>query len=42
MADKSKNKKKKADLNVLAHKIVKEATQEKSEPRKKDKDKSKK
>lgn len=42
MTDKSKNKDKKEcnDLNVLAHKIVKEATKEKSESPKKDEDKS--
>lgn len=37
-----KPKKEKSDLNILAHKIVKEATIEKSESEKKDKDKSKK
>ena len=34
-----KQKKGKSDLNVLAHKIVGEATKEKSEPKKKDKPK---
>jgi hypothetical protein len=32
-----KQKKGKSDLNVLAHKIVEEATKEKSAPKKKDK-----
>jgi len=36
-----KSKKEKSDLNILAHKIVKEATKEKSESKKEDKDKSK-
>ncbi len=36
-----KPKKEKSDLNILAHKIVKEATKEKSESKKEDKEKSK-
>jgi len=34
-------KQKKSDLNILAHKIVKETTKDKSESKKEDKDKSK-
>ncbi|MFH2219879.1 MAG: hypothetical protein ABII68_09510 [Pseudomonadota bacterium] len=43
MAEKSKKKKKeKSDLNILAHRIVQDATREKSESKiKKDKDKNK-
>ena len=42
MDEKKKNKKNESDFNILAHKIVKEATKEKSESKKEDKDKSKK
>jgi len=37
-----KKKNKKADLNVLAHKIVQEATKDKSKSKKPDKEKPKK
>jgi len=40
MTEKKKNKKEESDLNILAHKIVKEATKEKSESEKPDKDKT--
>lgn len=42
MAEKKKNKKNESDLNILAHKIVKEATKDKTASKKEDTEKPKK